>query len=399
VPTYKGLLGDWTPLDFKDAGKDGRRVVRGVYEICTFQALRERLRCKEIWIVGADKWRNPDEDLPADFEAHRAAHYAALRKPLDPTAFIGQLREEMRSEMAAIDAALPKLAWLEIAERGKSSPIKLTDLDAAPEPRNLRRLKAEVRSRWGTVPLIDMLKEVVLRTGCLSAVTAAAGRGDLAPDVFAERLLLTIYAYSTNTGIRAIAGSAQHGHGEDDIRYVRRRYLTADVARTIAVEIANATFAARAQTVWGAGSTAVASDSTHFGALCGRRTTASQLRGEDADADHACAGLGARAVRAPRGEHHVAARPKVLAPVDELPRHHVIAFLALVHVHLGPLRPRSEVIHPTARPLRGRQAPPDNPGNDLHRFDLVDVQDLNITGLLRHKAIVAAPAVPAQCLE
>ena len=152
--------------------------------------------------------------------------------------------------MAAIDAALPKLAWLEIAERGKSSPIKLTDLDAAPEPRNLRRLKAEVRSRWGTVPLIDMLKEVVLRTGCLSAVTAAAGRGDLAPDVFAERLLLTIYAYSTNTGIRAIAGSAQHGHGEDDIRYVRRRYLTADVARTIAVEIANATFAARAQTVW-----------------------------------------------------------------------------------------------------------------------------------------------------
>ncbi|HEY9476135.1 MAG TPA: hypothetical protein VIS06_20080 [Mycobacteriales bacterium] len=87
MPTYKGLLGDWTPLDFKDAGKDGRRVVRGVYENCTFQALRERLRCKEIWIVGADKWRNPDEDLPADFEAHRAAHYAALRKPLDPAAF------------------------------------------------------------------------------------------------------------------------------------------------------------------------------------------------------------------------------------------------------------------------------------------------------------------------
>ena len=33
------------------------------------------------------------------------------------------------------------------------------------------------------------------------------------------------------------------------------------------MEIANATFAARAQTVWGAGSTVVASDSTHFGAF------------------------------------------------------------------------------------------------------------------------------------
>ena len=135
------------------------------------------------------------------------------------------------------------------------------------EPRNLRRLKAEVRTRWGTVPLIDMLKEAVLRTGCLGGVTAAAGRGDLAADVLAERLLLAIYAYGTNTGIRAIAGNAQHGHGEDDIRYVRRRYLSAEVTHAIATEIANATFAARAQTVWGAGSTAVASDSTHFGAF------------------------------------------------------------------------------------------------------------------------------------
>jgi TnpA family transposase len=34
----------------------------------------------------------------------------------------------------------------------------------------------------------------------------------------------------------------------------------------LAVDIANATFAVRQRTLWGAGSTAVASDSTHFGA-------------------------------------------------------------------------------------------------------------------------------------
>jgi hypothetical protein len=267
VPTHKGLLGEWTQLVFTDTGKGGRRVVRSVCEICTFQALRDRLRCKEIWVVGADKWRNPDEDLPADFEVRRTEHYAALRKPLDATAFIGQLQAEMRAELGALDAELPKLAWLEVAERAKNGPIKLTDLDAAPEPKNLRRLKGEVRTRWGTVPLIDMLKEAVLRTGCLSGVTSTAGRGDMPAEVLTERLMLAIYAYGTNTGIRTIAGSAQHGHGEDDIRYVRRRYLTAEVASTIAVEIAHATFAARAQRICGAGSTAVASDSTHFGAF------------------------------------------------------------------------------------------------------------------------------------
>lgn len=44
-----------------------------------------------------------------DFEAHRDANYVALRKPLDPTAFIDQLRGEMRDELAALDTGLPKL--------------------------------------------------------------------------------------------------------------------------------------------------------------------------------------------------------------------------------------------------------------------------------------------------
>ncbi len=66
-----------------------------VYEICTFQALREQLRCKEIWVVGAGKWRNPAEDLPADFGDRRAEHYHALRKPLDAPAFVDELREQM----------------------------------------------------------------------------------------------------------------------------------------------------------------------------------------------------------------------------------------------------------------------------------------------------------------
>ena len=49
------------------------RVNRVTYEICVLEALRERLRCKEIWVVGANRYRNPDEDLPTDFEAKRDA--------------------------------------------------------------------------------------------------------------------------------------------------------------------------------------------------------------------------------------------------------------------------------------------------------------------------------------
>ena len=265
IPTHRGLEGDWEDVAYRHDTRGRRRTVRMVYEVATFQALRDQLRCKEIWVVGADKWRNPDQDLPADFAEHRVDHYATLRKPLDPAVFVEELRGEMRTELAALNDALPGLEWLSIAERG-SGAIKLTPLQAQAEPQNLRQVKAEVWRRWGMVALVDMLKEAVLRTGCLRAVTSVATGGSIPADVLAERLLLAIYAYGTNTGIRAVA-SGGHGHSEDDIRYARRRYLTVEAAGAIAVAIADATFAARRQSLWGAGSTAVASDSTHVRAF------------------------------------------------------------------------------------------------------------------------------------
>jgi TnpA family transposase len=264
VPVHKGLSGDWADLVHQTDKHGHRRVVRMVYEICTFQALRDQLRCKEIWVVGAEKWRNPAEDLPVDFEEHRIEHYGALRKPLDPTEFIDELREQMRRELKALHTALPECSWLEIAERHQGA-IKLAPLPPVAEPRNLRRLKNQIQTRWGVVPLIDILKETVLRTGCLRAVASVADRGSLPGDVLAKRLLLAIYAYGTNTGIRAVAGGT-HRHGEDEIRYARSRYLNAEAARRIAIEIANATFAARRTALWGESSTAISSDSIHFGA-------------------------------------------------------------------------------------------------------------------------------------
>ena len=266
VPVHAGLGGDWEPLVWRTDSQGRRRAVRMTYEIATFQALRERLRCKDIWVVGADRWRNPDQDLPADFDDRRAEHYRALRKPLDATAFIAEVRDDMATELDALDATLPELDWLQISDRA-SGAIKLTPLDAVPEPTGLRRLKAEVARRWGAVPLVDMLKEAVLRTGCLTGVASRASRaGGIAAETLAERLVLVIYGYGTNTGLRAVA-AGRHTHSEEDLRYVRRRYLSLASAREIAVAIADATFAARREAIWGGGSTTVASDSTHVAAL------------------------------------------------------------------------------------------------------------------------------------
>lgn len=75
--------------------KDQERINRINYEIITLQALRDKLRCKEIWVAGANRYRNPDEDLPTDFEERREENYKALKQPLDAEEFINKIRQDM----------------------------------------------------------------------------------------------------------------------------------------------------------------------------------------------------------------------------------------------------------------------------------------------------------------
>ncbi|MFF2231189.1 hypothetical protein [Streptomyces anulatus] len=51
-------------------------------------ALRDAVRRREIYVEGAARWCNPEDDVPGDFEATRTVRYAAIRQPLNLRAFI-----------------------------------------------------------------------------------------------------------------------------------------------------------------------------------------------------------------------------------------------------------------------------------------------------------------------
>lgn len=71
------------PLVVEKEG-DPHKINRVAYEICVLKVLRERLRCREIWIVGSRRYRDSEEDLPQDFEDRKAVYYEDLGVPLDP---------------------------------------------------------------------------------------------------------------------------------------------------------------------------------------------------------------------------------------------------------------------------------------------------------------------------
>jgi hypothetical protein len=51
-------------------------------------------------------WRDPDEDLPRDFEDNQDGHYAALAKPVDARAFIADLKKRMTAGLDRLNEAL-----------------------------------------------------------------------------------------------------------------------------------------------------------------------------------------------------------------------------------------------------------------------------------------------------
>lgn len=75
------------------------------YEICALQALRDQLRCKEIWVKGADKFRNPK---------------------------------------------------IRLLNKNKKN-ISITPFEAQEEPSNLISLKREIAGRWPMTGLIGVL--------------------------------------------------------------------------------------------------------------------------------------------------------------------------------------------------------------------------------------------------
>lgn len=55
------------PDGWREAVVDGDGVVERVsYELCVLIAVKDALRRREIYVEGAARWRNPEEDLPAD---------------------------------------------------------------------------------------------------------------------------------------------------------------------------------------------------------------------------------------------------------------------------------------------------------------------------------------------
>ena len=247
-----------------EVDKDGQeRVNRVNYEICVLQALRDRLRSKEIWVVGAKRYCNPEEDLPQDFESQRETYYQALKQPLEAEAFISQLQQEMKVALTQLDEGLANNEQVRILKKNNGW-ISVSPFVAQPEPLNLLRLKGEIGKRWPMTSLLDVFKEADLRIQFTEQFKSVASRETIDRSILQKRLLLCLYGLGTNTGLKRICAGIER-ENYTDLQYVKKRFIHKEHLRNAIATVVNEIFHVRITQIWGEGTTACASDSKKFG--------------------------------------------------------------------------------------------------------------------------------------
>jgi hypothetical protein len=224
---------------------------------------REKIRCKEIFVKGAYRYRSPDEDLPTDFSARRHDYYADLDLPLSADEFIAREKQEMKNALDMFDRGMPKNQKVKFTTRKAKPWIRLAKLERQPEPKNLITLKAEIGRRWGQLFLLDVFKEAAIRLGLVNFFKSPALYETLPRDLLQIRLILCLYALGTNIGFKRIVSGLAEKYR--DLVYARTRYINKDSLRAAIAAVANAILRERKITIWGE-ATSCAGDSRQFGA-------------------------------------------------------------------------------------------------------------------------------------
>ncbi len=266
IPLDEVVPGTWrSTVVKKDSVKKTEQVNRINYEVCVLQTLRDKVRSKEVWVKHANRFRDPDDDLPKDFETKRDTYYEALHLPQDVETFIQQLQRDMTVALSKLNRSLPDNPQVQLLPR-HGGWISLSPLPPQPEPPNLGYLKAELFRRWPVVGLLDMLKETDLRVHFTDVFRSPTPREHLERATLQKRLLLCLYGLGTNIGLKRVA-AGDHGESHRELVYTLQRYLSPEHLRAAIREVVNAIFQVRLPRIWGGATTACASDSKKFGAF------------------------------------------------------------------------------------------------------------------------------------
>lgn len=129
----------------------------------------------------------------------------------------------------------------------------------------LSLLKFNAQDDEGKALLFDAFKEANIRIGFTRFLETVGKYSNLDPDHLVMRLLLSLYAIGSNTGLKRIS-IANPDASETELHYVKRRFVNPTNVRLAIREVINAVIAIRDPKIFGTATTTVACDSKKLNA-------------------------------------------------------------------------------------------------------------------------------------
>ncbi len=247
---------------------DGKKKInRKMYELCVLEKALKALKCREVWAEGSITFRNPDEDMPPDWqdENKRARLYVSIKHPVESVAFVEAERKRMTDALTEFNRTLPGNEHVKLIGRKQKDGRRLfsvAKLKPQEEPTNLVMIKDVIKKRFGMLELLDMMVEADRLTDFTRYFTHSGTKEIRSREALRPLLLLDLFAEATNTGISRIA-KANDEYSYDEMYYVRRYYIWLEPLRKANAALVNKILAVRNPAIWGHGN-ACASDGKSF---------------------------------------------------------------------------------------------------------------------------------------
>ena len=225
----------------------------------TYPEVRRKLNYKGIWIDEGYRYRDPKKDEPSDFDKNKEKYYKELGLPLDVQEFISLLKADVTNCLSSLNETILANDKVILSDK-KGGHIKISPSLPQKLPENLVDLHNEIIKRWGYINLIDAFQESNVRIGFTRHLETVGKYSNMDTDNLAMRLLLSLYAIGTNTGLKRIS-IANPDVNEADLHYVKRRCINQTNVKLAIREVINAVISIRDPAIFGTATTTVACDS------------------------------------------------------------------------------------------------------------------------------------------
>jgi len=235
------------------------RINKLSYEMVVCGEVRRKLSYKGIWIDKGYRYRDPKKDEPPYFDKNKAQYYKELGLPLDVREFIALLKADVTNGLSSLNETILTNDKVTLSDK-KGGHIKISPSLPQKLPENIVELHNEIIKRWGHINLIDAFQESNVRIGFTRHLETVSKYSNMDTDNLVMRLLLSLYAIGTNTGLKRIS-IANTDVNETDLHYVKRRCINPTNVKLTIREVINAVISIRDPAIFGTATTTVACDS------------------------------------------------------------------------------------------------------------------------------------------